>query len=242
MTYVILDSNTSLGLKTSLLEEQGHALDLLCTITSVLQEPLAESTANLSKGGKTSPSNVILSASTFLQPVAEAVLPLLTHLLSDDLKQKALVTMGSLIGAARHMYDTCLAGVAEYATKQQTAGGVLTPEELEAQKKLNETAQQAREFVRVMTLRTCSEIFKGLNGEDEDAPDVESMIAEASGLGECLSKAGKDILTDDEVSSSIWMAPTKTRGQIDQGLGLLEVYMVDRQTRLWRYRDRERDR
>lgn len=197
---MILDSNTSLGLKTSLLEEQGHALDLLCTITSVLQEPLAESTANLSKGGKPSPSNVILSASTFLQPVAEAVLPLLSHILSDDLKQKALITMGSLIGAARHMYDTCLSGVQEYVTKQQAGGGVSTPEDVEAQKKLEETAQQAREFVRVMTLKTCSEIFKGLNNEEEDdAPDVESMIAEASGLGECLSKAGKDILTDEEV-------------------------------------------
>ncbi|CBZ53225.1 putative importin beta-3 subunit [Neospora caninum Liverpool] len=177
MTYVILDSNTSLGLKTSLLEEQSRALDLLCTITTVLQDPLTAASL----------SSAAFSASSFLQPVAEAVFPLLTHVLSEDIKQKALETMASLIG-------TCKQLVLQYVQRAvQARSEGQAPAEEEARR----SGASVKEMLRAMTLRTCGEVFKSLQDEDGD---VDSMVAEASGLNDCLSKAGAEVFTDEEVS------------------------------------------
>ncbi|KEP59806.1 UNVERIFIED_CONTAM: HEAT repeat-containing protein [Hammondia hammondi] len=177
MTYVILDSNTSLGLKTSLLEEQSRALDLLCTITTVLQDPLTSASL----------SSAQFSPGSFLQPLAEAVFPLLTHVLSEDIKQKALETMASLIG-------TCKQLVLQYARRVAQAQSEGQPQ---VEEEARRSGTSVKEMLRAMTLRTCGEVFKSLQEEDGD---VDSMVAEAAGLNDCLSKAGGEVFTDEEVA------------------------------------------
>ena len=85
---MMVDEGKSLGLKTSLLEEQERALELLQTIFSVLAKPLAAAsvvpeTADEVRG--------------VLVGTGRAVAPLLRHMLSESVKERALDATSSLL-------------------------------------------------------------------------------------------------------------------------------------------------
>lgn len=79
LTVKMLSNGQYIGLKTSLLEDQEKALDLLIIIIEVLKENYEE----------------------YIEVTATSVIPLLNYELSDDIKQKALTAVSELIDAAR---------------------------------------------------------------------------------------------------------------------------------------------
>ncbi|XP_026190590.1 importin-5 [Cyclospora cayetanensis] len=89
MTYVMIDEGKSLGLRTSLLEEQERALELLQTIFSVLAKPLAAAAAVAETADE---------VRGLLVQTGRAVTPLLRHLLSESVKERALEATGALLG------------------------------------------------------------------------------------------------------------------------------------------------
>eukprot|EP00921_Rhytidocystis_pertsovi_P008573 GHVQ01014006.1.p1 GENE.GHVQ01014006.1~~GHVQ01014006.1.p1 ORF type:complete len:1142 (-),score=179.18 GHVQ01014006.1:1226-4651(-) len=83
MTMVMVSEGKCIGLKTSLIEEQEGALDMLTSFVEVL-------------GSQYEP---------WIQPTTQALLPLLSYMLSADVKQKALTVMGNIIQAARKVLE-----------------------------------------------------------------------------------------------------------------------------------------
>uniref|UniRef100_A0A8C9GYZ8 Importin subunit beta-3-like n=1 Tax=Piliocolobus tephrosceles TaxID=591936 RepID=A0A8C9GYZ8_9PRIM len=79
LTIALMSNGQYVGLKTSLLEDQEKALDLLIIIIEVMKD----------------------SYSDYIQATATAVLPLLNYDLSDEVKQKALSATSELIEAAK---------------------------------------------------------------------------------------------------------------------------------------------
>lgn len=79
LTVKMLSNGQCIGLKTSLLEDQEKALDLLIIIIEVLKENYEE----------------------YIEVTATSLIPLLNYELSDDIKQKALTAVSELIDAAR---------------------------------------------------------------------------------------------------------------------------------------------
>ncbi|CRG93008.1 karyopherin beta, putative [Plasmodium gallinaceum] len=79
LTITMVSNGQYVGLKTSLLEDQEKALDLLIIIIEVLKENYKE----------------------YIQATATSVLPMLNYELSDEIKQKALTAVSELIDAAR---------------------------------------------------------------------------------------------------------------------------------------------
>ena len=85
----MIDEGKSLGLRTSLLEEQERSLELLQTIFTVLSRPLAAAAAV--------PETAEEVRGVLLQ-TGRAVTPLLRHVLSDSVKEKALEATSALLG------------------------------------------------------------------------------------------------------------------------------------------------
>ncbi|KJP87500.1 hypothetical protein AK88_02804 [Plasmodium fragile] len=79
LTITMVSNGQYVGLKTSLLEDQEKALDLLIIIIEVLKENYKD----------------------YIEATATAVLPMLNYELSDEIKQKALTAVSELIEAAR---------------------------------------------------------------------------------------------------------------------------------------------
>ncbi|KOB88620.1 hypothetical protein PFDG_03071 [Plasmodium falciparum Dd2] len=79
LTITMVSNGQYVGLKTSLLEDQEKALDLLIIIIEVLKENYKD----------------------YIQATATAVLPMLNYELSDEIKQKALTAVSELIESAR---------------------------------------------------------------------------------------------------------------------------------------------
>ncbi|SCO62121.1 karyopherin beta, putative [Plasmodium berghei] len=83
LTITMVSNGQYVGLKTSLLEDQEKALDLLIIIIEVLKENYKE----------------------YIEATASAILPMLDYELSDEIKQKALSAISELIEAARIISD-----------------------------------------------------------------------------------------------------------------------------------------
>ncbi|KAF8822042.1 HEAT repeat-containing protein [Cardiosporidium cionae] len=143
MTMVLL-SDKAFALKTSLLEDQKRALELIKTFCEVLVEHFQD----------------------HIQSCISVILPLLSYLLSDDIKQKALNAMAELIIATR---------------------------------KITEQSKSNKGMLHAMICSTAEHVFKNLdeaNSEGDFVEDASIMVAEASGLNECLMGAGPNVLPD----------------------------------------------
>eukprot|EP00922_Rhytidocystis_sp_ex-Travisia-forbesii_P038038 GHVS01056648.1.p1 GENE.GHVS01056648.1~~GHVS01056648.1.p1 ORF type:complete len:623 (+),score=97.40 GHVS01056648.1:2240-4108(+) len=142
MTMVMVAGGKCVGLKTSLIEEQERALDMLASFIEVLGPNFGQ----------------------FIDPTTEALLPLISYVLSEEVKQKSLHAMSAIIQASRLS--------------------------------LEESGSTDRSHLHKIVSSTSHRVFNNMDEADVGAAE---MTVEATGLVECLDRAGPNILPANHI-------------------------------------------
>lgn len=170
MTYVMLDGGKSVGLRTSLLEEQSRALELLTTIVSVLQTPLSR------EAGGPNQLQAIQETKNLVHSTARTVVPLLSHPLSEVVEEKALETMAAIMQACRKVCEACAPG-----TSQAPSNG---------------PSFELEELGRAIMRQISEKVFTYLlDGTKDNLLQTEC----ARGFKECVEAAGGRLLSAQQV-------------------------------------------